>query len=411
MSSIDLSLTLEEIGDVVKVSNNNLSKLGAIDGDFLFIEDKITTEKLAAIVVSDSSLDDNTVILDKILAESKGFSNGITVTIFKFTGTLKAITKLTVAVEPKDSIINVDKLILDIRENLGKLKRFLDGRLIQKEAVFFWNEYNANIFVVKTEPDLDENSLAKLDWEGALRELSITRKDKGIPFNGILIIDVSGSMSISDMTLNNITVVHGLKAHVSGSIESYFNQFAEGAKIARYKAATLAALIYVTEKLGRGFGEKVGFIQFGSDAKALSPCGLPWYEGATCKIEQLMEDIISNVGKGAGGGTNMTKALDTGLELAKKFGDPKTKPIMFVLLTDGYPNDTSSVLEKAKTIANDYKNIILYTVGIGGSVNNELMEDIAAVTGGQYFKVTNMKDLLKWYSTLAHDISKRIKLK
>ncbi|MHA1401279.1 MAG: VWA domain-containing protein [Candidatus Heimdallarchaeaceae archaeon] len=414
MKDIELELKYEEVGDNAKISKNVADKIGVIPGDIIIIEDTISREEIGLISVTDETVSDDVILIDSNIGDATGFLEDTQVKITRYTGSLTPVNKIVIGVELKDSskYIDIDKLIQDIREKIFELKKYIDGKLIKKDAVLYWKQYDVYLHILETEPELEDKVFSKIDWE-VLKEVSLKRKDKSIPFNGVLLLDVSQSMETIDMEIRSITAIHGLKDHISetSSTKSFFDQFSEETQTERYKAATLAALIYVTEKLGRGSGEKVAFIHFSDNAELIQVCGQDWYESGSCQIDDLMETIIQSVEKAPHGYTNMTAALEKAIEISQKFGDPDTKPIMFVLLTDGYPNDENAVRNTITKITNNMPNVVLYTIGIGEGLNDILMEEIAADTGGVYFKVSDLKELLRWYSKLAHDIAKRIKLK
>ena len=46
-------------------------------------------------------------------------------------------------------------------------------------------------------------------------------------------------------------------------------------------------------------------------------------------------------------------------------------------------------------------NIIIFAFGLGGKVNEELMNKIVTITGGKYIRVNSLRELQKQYQDLA----------
>ena len=70
-----------------------------------------------------------------------------------------------------------------------------------------------------------------------------------------------------------------------------------------------------------------------------------------------------------------------------------------ILLTDG--DDTAShlpPLEASKIAKSD--GIKIYTIGVGNKLDESLLEQIATMTGGIYYKVANVDDLEQVYSQI-----------
>jgi uncharacterized protein YegL len=84
---------------------------------------------------------------------------------------------------------------------------------------------------------------------------------------------------------------------------------------------------------------------------------------------------------------------------------------MIIFLTDGFPQGTDTeeaVMSIVERELSQLPNVVLYAVGLGGEVNDRLMENIATVTGGVYFKATDLGKLLNWYGELARTFTKAV---
>ena len=103
----------------------------------------------------------------------------------------------------------------------------------------------------------------------------------------------------------------------------------------------------------------------------------------------------------ANGGTDITAGIDTGIvSLASASG---TKTI--ILMTDGQSDVDFSVVDSAKSAG-----ITVYTIGFG-SVNTEILQDIADRTGGQFILATSSGELSSIYNSIGAILSNRAAIK
>ncbi|MBD3189032.1 MAG: VWA domain-containing protein [Candidatus Heimdallarchaeota archaeon] len=412
MSEMSMVLKFEDgLNNKAKVNDADAKKLGLLEGSIVRIADEYTGLSMGTIITLDENVGDEEIVIDKSLGISMGFTEGPAL-VEKYDKALDRLKKVTIGIEPKGGggAEEATKKFLEIQERRGELEQFLNGLLIYPEAQFVWDKFDVNLKVLETEPQIGTDNFAMISRE-ELEEIKLrTIGDKN--FNGILMIDVSGSMTNKDMLFKGITSIEGLQAHMDGETLSFLQGFKEGEEIERYKGATIAALLYVAEKVARGRGEKVAFIPFTSDPTVISFGNKNWFESSqkTDKnISDVMKKITDTVEDSTFGGTNMSDTLEKALEIVDEFNDPE-KLNMFVLLTDGYPNNEDKVKNICREIGLNRKNIILYTIGIG-EANYELLTEIAAETGGESRKPNDLQELLNWYSELANDIERRVKLK
>ncbi len=88
------------------------------------------------------------------------------------------------------------------------------------------------------------------------------------------------------------------------------------------------------------------------------------------------------------GGTNIDRAINTSIdELLSAYANENNEKII-ILLTDGSGTYYNSTTQRA--IEN---NITIYTIGLGYGVNNTLLENIAADTGGKYYQAAGSDEL------------------
>jgi len=139
-------------------------------------------------------------------------------------------------------------------------------------------------------------------------------------------------------------------------------------------------------------GDYIGLILFGDQAYLQAPLTFDRKTVSTL----LEESFITLAGR--------STAIGDAIGLAvKHLQDEDENNRILILLTDG--SNTSGNVEplKAADLAAQEK-IKIYTVGIGSARSNDLDETtlnaIADKTGGQYFRATNVEELLKIYDLL-----------
>ncbi|MEI8124771.1 MAG: VWA domain-containing protein [Parachlamydiaceae bacterium] len=157
--------------------------------------------------------------------------------------------------------------------------------------------------------------------------------------------------------------------------------------------------------LGRQ-GDRVGLITFGEHAYLHVPLTLD-----TLSVSRMLNDIVSGM---AGNATAIGDAI--GLSVRTLRERPEGSRIL-VLLTDGEDNASSIPPLEAAKLAKQY-GIRVYTIGVGKnglapfpmagggygmvkiSIDERLLQEIAAMTGGQYFPATDKNALESIYAKI-----------
>lgn len=214
-------------------------------------------------------------------------------------------------------------------------------------------------------------ALAGPRYVGAPRPLS---RDS---YNIMLALDVSPSMGINDMSLNN-------------------------QQVTRLDAVKVAARQFILNRIS----DKIGLILFGERAYLLTPLTFD-------KENLLMRLEDATVGL-AGKSTSTGDAI--GLAI-KKFQNIPTKGRIIVLLTDGASNSGILSPIRAAEIARD-NHIKIYTIGLHSELDpqsfsgmflnangmadldEETLQKVAKLTGGQYFRATSHKSLQNIYNSI-----------
>ncbi len=214
-------------------------------------------------------------------------------------------------------------------------------------------------------------ALAGPRWVGQPRTLSHDS------YNIMLALDVSPSMGINDMQMNQ-------------------------RRVTRLSAVKRAARQFVLDRVG----DKIGLILFGERAYLLTPLTFD-------RQTVLMRLDDASVGL-AGKSTSLGDAL--GLAI-KRLEHVPAKGRMVILLTDGVSN--SGVLSplKAAELAKMDK-IKVYTIGLHSEIDpnsfsglflstngtadldEDTLRQVAKMTGGQYFRASNLSSLQRIYQSI-----------
>ncbi len=196
-------------------------------------------------------------------------------------------------------------------------------------------------------------------------------------YNIMLALDLSGSMELTDMLL------HGRPA-------------------SRLAVVKRAAVQFVQERMG----DKIGLILFGSHAYLQTPLT---YD----RLNVLMRIDDATVGL-AGKTTSIGDALGLAVKRLQNVPD---KGRIIILLTDGVNNSGVLAPLKAAELARD-DGIKVYTIGLGSDadpqaiggvflrmngaadLDEDTLEEVAKMTGGRYFRATDMQSLQTIYHTI-----------
>lgn len=194
-------------------------------------------------------------------------------------------------------------------------------------------------------------------------------------YNIMLALDLSGSMEVPDRML------HGRPA-------------------SRLSVVKQAAIQFVNDRVG----DKIGLIVFGSRAYLQTP------------LTYDRPNVLMRINDATVGLAGKTTAIGDALGLAiKRLQSVPKQGRVIILLTDGVNN--AGVLEplKAAELAR-LDNIKIYTIGLGSEedprsfggifmnlsadLDEETLKKVAKMTGGRYFRATDLQSLQSIYQTI-----------
>ncbi len=214
-------------------------------------------------------------------------------------------------------------------------------------------------------------SLAGPEWVGPTQ--TIKKEGRNI----MLALDLSGSMQSQDMHFKGKTVTR------LTVVKDTAKQFVAARK-----------------------GDRLGLIVFGSKAYLQTPLTFD---------RQTLIHMINDATVGLAGPTT---SLGDAMGLAiKRLDKTKKKARVLVLLTDGANNSGMLLPKQAAEIAKSH-HIKVYTIGLGAGktvvqtvfgpqvyntsqdLDEKALKEIAKITGGQFFRARNYKQLKNVYDTI-----------
>ncbi|TFF93648.1 hypothetical protein EU546_05965 [Candidatus Thorarchaeota archaeon] len=360
------------------------------------------------------------IMVDTLVLEASLLMEGDEVEVTLYDEDMIALEYVEFGLKPLSEDANTEDLVSRAAESVKSLEALIGGRLVYPGMSFHWPELNVKVEILNTRPNLLGKSFAKLAFEALRERTGYQFKTVGVasPFNAVLCVDTSGSMKTTDVPVQEIAHAReGLKdlAGDNPEVQAFLNRFEEGRNVSRAEAAAMAVLLYLAEKVGRGYGEKVGVITFEKEVSEMT-----FLDSETGEVQPFVEctgrekalglQIISThvVDKVEEGGTltDMGSALGKAKDIMEEFGDPD-KPTMLILLTDGMTTSGPPPLKVLKERFTDRSKLVIYCIGLGerGEIDEELMLAMAQYGNGSYRHVDNMRDLLEWYGRLAGEFA------
>ena len=404
--------------------SSTAKKLGAEIGSIVVFEDPQSAFWGAGEVRINDEVTKDKIVVDSLVLEASLLMEGDQVDVSLYDEDMVALEYVEFGLKPLSEEANTDDLVTRAVDEIENLEHLIGGRLVYPGMSFNWPALESKVEIIRTRPHLTGKNFAKLAFEALKERTGYEFKTVGIatPFNAVLCIDTSGSMKTTDVPVKDIAHAReGLKdlAGDNPEVQEFLDRFKEGTKVSRAEAAAMAVLLYLAEKVGRGYGEKVAVVTFEKEVSAMTFMNTvtgqvqPFVE-CTGRDKSLGLQIVSThvVDKVEEGGTltDMGNALNRAREIIEEFGDA-TKPTMLILLTDGMTTSGPPPLKILKEKYSDLKHLVVYCIGLGerSEIDEELMLALSQFGNGTYRHVDNMRDLLEWYGRLATEFAVVIK--
>ncbi|MFB0562587.1 MAG: zinc-ribbon domain-containing protein [Candidatus Lokiarchaeia archaeon] len=137
--------------------------------------------------------------------------------------------------------------------------------------------------------------------------------------------------------------------------------------------------------------------------------------------EDAPEAIIAmlDYGLNCRGGTNLSGAIQRGVELAEMMIDEnQVKPVIFVLISDAAPYEKSGdtpekFLKTVKDLLGERRDIHLNCISIGKNAHHDLFKEAADITGGKNLALSSpdLSQITKWIKELYSDVGSKPSVK
>ncbi len=416
---IDLSvINVGEIDGRAYMNKRDMNRLGVDDFDIIQLINEFE-DSCAVQVLENDEVESDTIAVDNGILDSANISDGDRVNVRKAHIKKEAITRVKFGIEPLEGQA-VEECISYIMENFDEMTSVIRNRPIYRNLQVDWPDAgcgHVKISFLESDPEIEGDEVGVIDPSGKEIEVQLVPASE-MSFNAVLVLDVSGSMSKEDMVVRGTgTAIEGLRRGLKGGrdLDMLLNEFDEK-KVSRIKGAALATLLFLSQKVARGWGEQLSIISFAGDVDVFevdygtngpTPVISCTGKAKSAGLEVIAEYVSKRCSKG-GGLTFMSGALQQAYEMTTKF-EPnsitgKMNPTMIVLLTDGQPNKGNGLginpVPIVRKCARDYPNTVLYTIGLG-EADNRLLKRLSEIGRGEFYEANDLGELTKFYDLLA----------
>ncbi|NHJ85421.1 MAG: VWA domain-containing protein [Asgard group archaeon] len=416
---IDISvINVGEIDGRAYMNKRDMERISVDDFDIIQLINEFE-DSCAVQVLENDEVEVDTVAVDNGILDSANISDGDRVKVRKAHIKKEAITRVKFGIEPLEGQ-PVEECISYILENFDEMTAVIRNRPIYKNLQIDWPDAgcgHVKISFFDSDPDIDGDEVGIIDPSGKEVEVQLVPASE-MSFNAVLVLDVSGSMGKEDMIVRGTgTAVEGLRRGLKGGrdLDQLLDEF-EAKKVSRIKGAALATLLFLSQKVSRGWGEQLSILSFAGDVDVFeveygssgsTPVIACTGEAKSAGLEIIADYVSKRCSKG-GGLTFMSGALQKAYEMTTKF-EPnsitgKINPSMIVLLTDGQPNKGNGLginpVPVVRKCARDYPNTVLYTIGLG-EADSRLLKRLSEIGRGEFYEANDLGELTKFYDLLA----------
>ena len=378
-------------------------------------------------VIASDEVELGTIAVDASVLDGANIGDGDQVEVTK-ADVAEAIVSLKLGVEPMAGQ-TPEECVIYIAENFDELAAKLRNRPMFNGLSLGWTDAGCGAVKVRfleADPKLQNEVVGIIDPSGREVEISIVPSTE-MSFNAVLVLDVSGSMGRKDMLVKNIAgAVEGLKRGLvdSPELSAILDEFQDGTKVSRVKAAALATMLFLSLKISKGWGEQVVVYSFAGEVdqfkiqdpeKGETPVIRCVGETKKAGIEAILEYVVSKCSSESGL-TFLSGAIKAAYDSLESFEqNPVTgmrNPTMIVVLTDGTPNKGNGLgvnpIPIVKEMAAQYPDSVLYTIGLG-EADHLLLKALAEIGKGSNLPASDLGELWKYYDSLAQNFQMAIK--
>ncbi len=303
------------------------------------------------------------------------------------------VDTIELTIERVEDKIPGSDIIQAVRSREINLLQFMKGRIFTGDSRFYWNEMGVNIGIRRTTPGLGPDTFGRF---GNILELKYSPvPDNGVGHDGLLLMDMSGSMGTEDL------FVPGSDEAINNINDKYNNNkiknIAEAVKAKtmakRGEGAVMAAMAYATGWHASNPGGSFGFVLFSDDAYPVEFAHSEQiYHDNNAEMDDIAEATICSMNNNWHGQTNLSDALLKAIELSGNFDHRATK--VFTILTDGKPDNKKLCAKLVIERLSPRMDVIINIMGVGGDVDDKFLSQITMRTGGEFTKLGNLKDMI-----------------
>ncbi len=374
--------------------------------DILIVKNPINQRCIANHVEFIDDIEKDVIKINKISLEAIGLDSDFDVEVYPFNEDLTSIEEVKFGVENFKKSEN-DPLTI-VKENEDIFIDFIKNKIFTKSSKFHWEKKGILISIKNTCPGMNVSDVGKFkesfrftyEWGGS--ELK--------SFDGVLLLDMSGSMEIMDLNMEDVGwVVERMSRNLDGKYcQKFLNSLKGNKKVRRSHGAVLCALVYLVQKIGRGIGDRISMIPFSDESSVIEFDGKDYFSSSVGNTSYGAERIVEEIYNTKRSHTNLSDSFKKAIDVMKNFDRNKMK--MIVVLTDGKPNPKSidckeNLLNMIKKRLAPRKDIVVNAIGLGNEVDHKLLDKISVMTGGEYTHVNSLEGLTQAYTRYATSIS------
>ncbi|HEC38811.1 hypothetical protein LCGC14_0640600 [marine sediment metagenome] len=425
-----LQVTKTDEIDKIFMNGEDTREFDLIEGDLLKLYNEETSDQFfSRLYINDNIPKDNIALGENIL-DGLGITEGELIDVSGFNDQINDVLDIEIEYDSQD--YNYEILKFDDKFR-SRLIDYLSIYFFNPITNLYWPEENAQLEISFPNVESLKPPYRISPYYDEIR-LKIKPKSTGIPFNAILLIDCSGSMKRRDIRFMNMEnaidnlirlysdddIPHKHLVEWLQNLKPKFVLDKDKYKISRIDATYVAILMFFSQKISRGLGEKCGIILYSGKSKNFTfQDNKTIFDSTDFTNIEIINDLKNELNNPTSLSINQTlftPAIE-GLEnRIREFAKVSPNPILILFLTDGRPEpkkldplDTIKskvkyLMETAKTLN---KQIVIYALGIGqdDQVDGNLLTEIASLGAGEYHFTKDFIELTKWFENLANNFS------
>ncbi len=402
-----MKLTIEENDfKTFMINQETASEHSIEENDIVVGRNPINQKTVAGRAMISDHIEKESIAIHRDLFESIGLDTGFEIDVEKYGSDPVKVKETEFGFEDRSG--SSDDPLSVVKENEEEFIDFIKGRIFTRNSKFYWAEKGLLVSVENTYPEMEGGLVGDFS---ELEDCSYVWGGSELKsFDGVLLIDVSGSMETRDLKMEDIDwVVERIDSGIQGEMTSGFlGELKEKMNIKRSEGAAFCALMYLVQKIGRGVGDKISMIPFSNSASKIRFQDKKFFSSEIGSTKEAAENIVEEIKYATRGQTNISGALEEAIEVMKDFDRDKMK--MIVMLTDGEPHppsldDGRRVKDLVEKRLAPRRDVVVNTIGLGEEVDHQLLDKVASMTGGEYTYVNSLHGLTQAYSRYATSIS------